>query len=443
MKIKKLIFFCLFGPVIFAQNIKVTGVILDKESQKPIFGTAVWVEENIMGFSDVDGKFSFTLDTTQINTTVAFVHITYEEIIIPFENFDNNKIIIELSPKYNKLSEVVISASNQTLTTKDIIKKASKKLDEINREAPYWSSINYKQIIYLNGNPHSYLEFDGNIFMVGEHRNPGIGPLLAPNQIRRTTEAPEIVFTWWGKKADEKDFLLKQEGGRFANTDWINYRFFEVAHPLGKKGGDFEFQLEGSEVIEGKEFYVIYYHQNKEISLKGRWLDYMHGKLWIAKDDFALEKATTGFRFERIGYHSYTVDYSVQQNTLYPSKIEISGYKFPTPGEDAPNVVITAEATFKNIDYTERENYRLEIPTGSWIIESGKYDPDYWKDHPIQNVKFKNALLEIAGKNDLNTIFEEGAQEKEYKEIFYDKQAEFITTIGEKFLSIMKRDLKL
>lgn len=438
MKNRILFVLLLASQIIISQNISISGKIIDAETKEPIFGVSIFIDGNNIGYSDVEGDFNFDINGN--SSKISMTHLAYNSETFNIEDFLDNTTFI-LKPNVTTLNEVVISGTLKVNSLQEILKLTSKIYDDNYRKAPYWSGLNYKQIIYQNGQPHSYLELDGNIFMVGNDRNPFISPLIVPNEIRRTQEDFQIIRSW-APDSEKKDFYKTQLGGSEAVGGWTYYRFLELAHPLEKQGHrNFNFSF-AENVNINSDYYVIRFTQKKDINLATRWIDYMHGQLWIDKKDFSLYRISANYRFERISYQSFNIQYTRIQGKYFPTIIEKNSYMFRTFKEDKSRIVITSISNLKNIDVVERKNYRYDYIAGPWYSISERYNSEYWDDKSIDNPKYSNALKDILKNRSLDAIFLEGAATKEYNSNLSKTILENLKQKGEELKKIMKNDLK-
>lgn len=115
MKTNKLLFslfFLLFGIVAFAQNARITGVLLDEEN-KAIDGATVKVGE-MSAMTDESGFFAIDVPANQ-TVVLSVTHPTYKPISQPFElrpgeTFQFNPV---MSTKFEQLKDVVITMANR------------------------------------------------------------------------------------------------------------------------------------------------------------------------------------------------------------------------------------------------------------------------------------------------------------------------------------------
>lgn len=441
MKINFLIIIFFFFYIGYSQTVQFKGRILNSETKEPIYGAAILYNNNYICFSDVDGSFQFELVKKEKIDSIKIKHLAYKSKLVDLNLFYDGQITIALDENLTSLDEIVLSSKAQKESLKTILEHAVKKFNKENRESPYWSELDYKHIIYLNGEPNAFLQLDGHIFMLGQEKDPFYNPLIVPEYIRRTKESPVLVESWFAGSSS-KNFLKAQLGQTMATSSWVDYRFFEIVHPLLKKGHRyFDFALEVMDE-NNEDILVISFIQKKGISFHSRWLDYMQGKIWIDKEDFSLVRASVSYRFEKIYYQSFDIQYQVVQDQLFPQIIETKSYMLKSLKEGNHQIVVSSLAQFHDIDLVKRKNYRKDFVFGPWYKISETYDDDYWDTNLIKNVKYQNALFTIAKGKSLNTIFAEGSKTKEYNSNLFTETLELFNEEGQELKQIMESDLK-
>jgi len=99
-----LFLFCLFTINVFSQTLE--GNVFD-ENKKPMLGVSVYLDGTTIGTStDENGKYSLRVNS-KINTSLIIRFVGYETFFVS-NPFDNNNLIVCLTPKQVVLDEVVI-----------------------------------------------------------------------------------------------------------------------------------------------------------------------------------------------------------------------------------------------------------------------------------------------------------------------------------------------
>jgi hypothetical protein len=118
MKARLLILFIISPLFIFSQ-IKITGKVLDKETQEPVPNVIIHTVGGI-SVTDDAGKYVFEINQS---TPVYFRHLAYDLVTIQSDSLPNNSTIY-LIPSVIELSEVVISPNY----IEDLLNKAMQNL---------------------------------------------------------------------------------------------------------------------------------------------------------------------------------------------------------------------------------------------------------------------------------------------------------------------------
>jgi hypothetical protein len=440
---KILFIICLVSQTLLAQKINCSGKLLDKNSKAPIFGVGLTLENNVVCYSDEEGNFEFDIEKPKVNKIITFSHVSYVPARIVVSDFEKGAQTIALTESTTELEEVVVTPVKK-IPQKNILKIAMKQFKTNSRAAPYWSEMNYKQSVLVDGVPKGYFECDGHIFMPGKNKSPWVYPMTIPNQIRRLNEDPRLMeLNFYQNNGIPNDYVYV--GSSFLSTLWFNYRLFEVVHPLSSEGrGAYDFKIIETSFQGDSDYYIIRFTQKEKIIIGGWNIRYMSGLLWIDKKDFNLKKVSPSFGYDKHCYNQYVINYNLIANKLYPVKIEVNNFDYRNASKQVSNLVKSGTFTFNKIDLIERKNYsRIYV---SYLIYdlTEKYDKNYWKVHPLEDLKYKNHVMTILENSDWNTAFEKGAKEREYNENSnFSKRIKYFEKENLELEQIMKRDLNL
>lgn len=98
----------LLNIIVYSQEIKMSGVIIDSETKKPIeFVNIGILNKNLGTVSDLEGKFDFNISIKFIKDSITISHINYYSVKIPIIESKNQ--VIFLIPRTNELSEIILS----------------------------------------------------------------------------------------------------------------------------------------------------------------------------------------------------------------------------------------------------------------------------------------------------------------------------------------------
>ncbi|MHA7944853.1 hypothetical protein ACJOV8_017380 [Formosa sp. 3Alg 14/1] len=426
-----------------------SGNIVEKDTRNSIFGVALMLEGRVICYSDEEGKFVFEVNNINKETNITFVHLSYKSKTVLLSELKELKTI-ELTQEVVQLEEVIIS-SKEPLTKKEILKNAVGQYENLKEAEAYWSNFNYKQTIYNNGNPQGFLECDGHIFMP-ENIAFSNGPIVVPSEMRRLNEDTEIAEIDFNdihvNSKVKRQSPYKYIGSLYMKRHWTDYSVFVPIHPLSKKEfKHYKFDVEKIVHKEASAYYVIQFKQKKHtFKHNGGWeIAFMQGKLWVDASTFNLLKVVTQFRH---GWHKsyikYEIDYDVNQNKLYPSRINLSTYKYTKSGKH--NIVKKGTVTLNNKYKADKKNPFIRGGAGSlvWYKVHETYNPEYWKSHPLKDIRYKNDVLSILDKQNWDVAFKKAASQKEYKEnSIIANNLNYFEQNKKVFLNFMKKDLNL
>ncbi len=73
---KILLLICLISQTLLAQKVNCSGKLLNI-FQSSHFGVALTLDNNVVCYSDEEGKFDFETDRINLNKIINFIHISY------------------------------------------------------------------------------------------------------------------------------------------------------------------------------------------------------------------------------------------------------------------------------------------------------------------------------------------------------------------------------
>jgi len=440
MKSKIIILFCLMSQLFFAQKVQYSGTIIDQDTKEPILGVSIIYNGNEIAYSNDLGMFEFTVDRKNVSDSISFQHMSYEKHTIELAKLKAKSNTIELKNSFIMLKEVVIT----TTKTPDekIIDRAIKKYHDSYRKSGYWTSGNYKQLLSYKAEPCGYFEIMGNIYQTGTNYETIWRELVfVPNEVRRTKEdsiLSDLIKNY------EFSLIYTYTGGIFAGNSFSYYRFFEMFHPLNEKGKKrFKYIVKTTEQINGKEYYVISYKQKRErIKIQTRSFLDAQGEIWVNKEDYSMLKLTISFNFEDISSNNFLITYEAIDDELFPKKIDINNF-FNVKHNKDKTVHVEGQLEFSNKKIVEKQyEYMHSELIMNRAFSNIPFNQSFWKKYPIKEPKFKNGILKIIGDTNINSAFEEGAQQKVYT---LPKNLEKTMKVEESYenlINLMNNDLK-
>ena len=119
----------LSSTIIFAQNIKKAGIIIDSKTNLPLPFVSIYFEENINtnntgSISNENGEFSFDIQNVK---KIIFSHLNYEQLSV---HSSTNFSTIKLVPKTFELDEIIVSNESPQDYLKKIINNSEGRIEK-------------------------------------------------------------------------------------------------------------------------------------------------------------------------------------------------------------------------------------------------------------------------------------------------------------------------
>jgi hypothetical protein len=103
-----LVLFQLISLFTFSQEIEMSGLLIDSETNNPIeFANLGVVNKNKGTVSNLDGTFGIKFSKEFVNDSLTISHVIYKTVKIPIR--DSKNLVIPLQPNENKLAEVIVT----------------------------------------------------------------------------------------------------------------------------------------------------------------------------------------------------------------------------------------------------------------------------------------------------------------------------------------------
>ena len=392
-----------------AQNSSLEGSIIDDETNEPIYGVVIAHDNKTISFSDDKGNFILHTEALQWNDSVTFKHLGYYSVTLPLSSLSNDSIV-RLKSRYYELSEVSVQPISQKKLMKAIIKQFQRSAPQ----TPYWTDIHQTQSLVLNGKPSGYFECTGKIFNVGRSiTNPFITNKLYPEHVRRTKE--EVKFI------DQNRLRISE-----SLINWLEYRFWDVIHPLGSHNKYYSFRVDSSFISDNKSYLAIYFQQTKPIRVVGWSLLKINGQMWIDRGTNSLVKLFANFSRDSWG-SQLEINYAICDDYIIPKTMYMS---VVWDSRRQQKIFSENYISFTKMVLSPNKKYKGEYNSfyHEVLIPGMPYEPAYWSQYP-NNKGLKDEQF-IEGENEQirinpdmwdNQIFQEINQQikNEIKELIW------------------------
>ncbi|MCC1484991.1 carboxypeptidase-like regulatory domain-containing protein [Winogradskyella immobilis] len=413
----------LFGLSLSAQTTPLSIKVIESETKDPIPYVTLVSNNEIIGYTNGNGIFLIK-ETLQIPNKITFIQNGYKSKTVDSIKLKDKPIVL-LERKPYELEEVLLVAS-KPIYIKEILKNSVKAFENNFKEDPYLTKTNFKQFLNFNDSLSSFIEIDGDMILLGKNKDVWSHPVLIPKQVRRTKE--NLATGNNEKDISHLGMIL------FSNAFKGIFRFFELRHPLSKKGNKlFNFQLEEVTTINNEDCYVInYYSKEDNIKIIGRDFNSINGQIIVKKKNFNIVKTTALFRRgQELSSEGWDVIFKIDYNTIeefiYYKKI---AYGIDHSYSNKNTIYQKGLLTFSDV------NTRFDIDNNFFsnrnlFIASEKlnqYNNDYWKDKPLLCCGFMPHIESLFSSNDTNSFFSKGSKQtvnlsiKEEETIIKEKQ---------------------
>lgn len=361
---------------------KISGVVFDKATQKPIPFATILIKDSFIGTSaNENGEFSLYFPNSLKNKSITISSIGYETLTIEAKNLTPK---IELQSKTTLLEEVVLTSK---INTKTIV---SKTIDNFKKNYP---TEHYNANHYANAQikvkDTTFLDFD----IISHYYNRGYNQNFRPTQ-----NIKEI--RWNIKEIKPSNNIRHFFEGTYNSVAYI--RFLLQKRKLNK----FIFKKEKEETYQNKDIYIIRFRTDREhFNYTNQvFLSEYSGYLYINKDDFSIVKIIENWKvtdypddlkmiyksfsntFDFIGLTNVSLETNYRKNKNEKYYLEKSIYEE------------TGEVLEKNISSSFKKKLNLfwyaintknvkEIPFKSENDEfkNVKYNKEFWDTYKFPN----------------------------------------------------------
>jgi len=111
-KLKELWFLFILLPIQTFAQITINGAVIDEEALQPIPYVTIYINETTIGtITNISGRF--TIEKVMLPCEIVFSHISYETVVISFDQNSETNINVELKPKVVELGAIEVTDKNR------------------------------------------------------------------------------------------------------------------------------------------------------------------------------------------------------------------------------------------------------------------------------------------------------------------------------------------
>ncbi|MDR2145276.1 MAG: carboxypeptidase-like regulatory domain-containing protein [Tannerella sp.] len=376
-----------------------TGMVIDSETNEPVFGVSLICRDVAVAFSDDEGRFTLTLDNLEPQDVILFKHISYQDKMITLSLLYTDSIV-RMESRFFSLSEVIVTPVNQQKLIKAIVSEYKKTVPS----QPYWTKIHQAQSLTYRGESAGYVEYTGYMLCMGsDEKNPFIANEWIPEHVRRTPEEPRVSLLFGSD-------IFARISEHSINRLWTEYRFFDITHPLGKYNKDYEIRVDSSFTSDGEDYWVLSYRQKSRIAVTGWGLSGNSGQMWIEKNSNMLVRLTGSCNQGNHFVTQVNIAYGTFDNKIVPHEMYISVIQNTNlqGRRTQDKILYESVISFPEAADRQKKKYKGEYMDvfEEMIITELPFESEYWKQFPAEsNMNFsEGAQLPIF--RDLTTLQE-------------------------------------
>ena len=377
-----------------AYGASLEGMVVDSKTNEPVFGVYIVFDGVPVAFTDDKGRFTLSLDKIQLQDTVLLHHMSYYNQVIAVSQLRTNPVV-RMDSRYISLAQVTVRPVSPKKIIKDIVAQYQKTAPV----QPYWTKIHQTQTLTYMGEAGGYVEYTGHMLCMGRDiTNAFIENQWIPEHVRRTKEDPRISLAM----GDTHRIRLSE---RLIDFIWLDYRFFDVAHPLGKFHKHYTFKLDSFFTVEEKDYLAISYKQKEKIEINLWPLSDCNGQLWIEKGSNKLVKLSGNTNRDDYNVTQLTVEYGNFNHCVVPHEIKMSVISNQNNRKEKLQDKLLIESCISFTEAADRQSgnyegdYNAIMP--DLVIPDLSYEPEYW--------------MQFSAKEGMNFI--EGARYPIYKNL--------------------------
>ena len=376
----------------YVHGASLKGRVIDSETNEPLFGVTVICREVALAFSDDKGYFTLQLDNMNPLDTVLFRHISYHELLVPLSRL-NLDLTVRMECRFISLSEVTVTPTNFKKLVQSIVAQFKKSAPA----QPYWTKIHQTHSLTYRGELAGYVEYTGHMLCMGRAiANPFVENKWFPEHVRRIKENPNVPLIF----GDEYRIRFSENS---IQSLWVEYRFFDVIHPLGKNHNCYEVRVDSAVTMDGKDYWALSYRQNAPLVVAGWLLSNSSGQMWIEKNSKKLVRLKGSCNQGDTRVTQADIDYGTFEGKVVPRKMYVSVINNRNlRGVRAQDKVLyESRILFTEADSKQVKKYKNDYMgvICELLFAEAPFEPEYWIRFPVFG----------------NMNFSEGAQQPIYR----------------------------
>jgi hypothetical protein len=410
---KILVFFFLFVScsIVIAQNIRLTGRVIDASSGEPISYANIAVQHTTLGtISDPDGYFDFTFPR-QAGDTIVFSSMGYLQTTAPITGFSLRDIVVNLTPSNINLPEVVIVPGENPAEV--LLRKIIKAKPQNNQEEfAFFSCEIYNRVRFDLNNfdedlkqsrllrPFSFVFENTDTSAVnGKTYVPVfITESVSDFYFRKNPKTYREIIKASKVSGFENESITQFLGNMYVQTNiYDNYIVLfdkNFVSPIANNGLTFyRYYLTDSITMENHRCYRIDFKpkRKQELTFEGyMWID----SATYAVCSFAMTMAPDA-NINYVGYLYMTSDY-VYYDSLWVKDKEsfIADLNLMPASKESPGFFAHKVTSFKHYNLSEPSDFGVFDESGLVIRAEnfGNTSEAYW-----QNIRHDSLMAEDAG----------------------------------------------
>ena len=393
---KQLAILFLFFSICVQAQFRVTGIIKDETTKKPLPFATVQSSSGRTTIADVTGKFEFISSSAGEKMVISYLNYSSKEFVI--EKTNHFSVFLASKPK---LSEIALNQRQQQ--TKAFLNAVYTAIEQNNPKKAL-STFQYKGYnkIVVTAPPDS---IKGKIDTIKNSRKIKIDStdykfkkLITKQHLFVTEKVSLFQFS----NNNFKETVLASQMSGFKNPIYevigFNLQSYSVyepryelletkyVNPISKVGlRDYDFELLDTVSLSNRQTVLVYFKNKKRINQKG-----MEGLLFIDQENFALAKAIMRVRgiIDLTAIHEY--EFLLKEKIWFPNTYELKIIK----GKNDDSINILGGTIEFEGEYDELGTKREKVASDFSYMQSKTYFYDREINIPL-TIARNSAAIEI------------------------------------------------